>query len=415
MKPEILVKLKMKSSYKIVLTFIFLLIIGSLAIGYIYIKYDTLFDKDEDIVVNGSISINYLSGKKFEINGESNVKFTVTNTSDKPSYYSVFFTNIRGNGKYILLKEDEEITSGNIKSIDEEKIIDISIDGNKTENYTIEIDSEEEITGSINIRVQDVKKETFADLILKNNAVSSPLTNVGTEISVENEGLIKSSDDLGVSYYFRGNIQNNYVVFDNLTWRIIRINGDGTVRLILDRLTSTVSNYYNDENNNYEFENSEMGKFLESWYQDNIKSQELVANTKYCNDISYDDEYIYNSYTRIMVNYIPTLNCLGNVLSSHIGLPTIDEVIMAGANSSLNNDKFYLYNKDITNTWYTMSGAKGNSESFNPFMVNDNGSIQTGTTGNLYRGVRPVINLVKNIEMQGTGTIDNPYVVVENE
>ena len=47
------------------------------------------------------------------------------------------------------------------------------------------------------------------------------------------------------------------------------------------------------------------------------------------------------------------------------------------------------------------------------FMVDNNGNIRTDINGNLYRNVRPVINLVKNIEMEGNGTAENPYRMVK--
>jgi len=53
-------------------------------------------------------------------------------------------------------------------------------------------------------------------------------------------GLYEYEDDLGTSYYFRGDVENNYVKFgknasnQDMYWRIIRINGDGTVRMIYD-------------------------------------------------------------------------------------------------------------------------------------------------------------------------------------
>lgn len=417
MKPVILVKLKMKRVYKMFLCFISLLIFISVGIGVVYLSFDKIYSKESDIDVNGSISINYISGKKFKINGDSDVKFTVTNSDDKASYYTIKFLNVRGNGTYKLYNDDELVTEGEFKSTDEQYLIDISIDGKSTENFTVKLASlseEEEISGTLNIRVQESKTETFADLIIKDNSYgTSSLTKVGSEAAVENEGLIKDSDDLGVTYYFRGNVNNNYVIFDDLTWRIMRINGDGTVRLILDRLTSTVANYYTNEDKNFDYESSEISKFLETWYQDNIKSKDLIANTKYCSDLLRDDEDTFNAYSRIMVNYIPTFNCLGKVISNHIGLPTIDEVVLAGANSKDINQNFYLYNKNIDNVWYTMSGAKSGEEYINMFMVNPNGSINILTNGNLYRGVRPVINLVKNIEMQGKGTIEEPYTIVD--
>ncbi len=45
--------------------------------------------------------------------------------------------------------------------------------------------------------------------------------------------LASTEDDYGTSYYFRGAVTNNYVEFANKCWRIVRISGDGTVKLIL--------------------------------------------------------------------------------------------------------------------------------------------------------------------------------------
>ena len=46
------------------------------------------------------------------------------------------------------------------------------------------------------------------------------------------KGIYSVEDDFGTSYYFRGAVENNYVKFANYYWRIIRINGDGSVRMI---------------------------------------------------------------------------------------------------------------------------------------------------------------------------------------
>ena len=45
--------------------------------------------------------------------------------------------------------------------------------------------------------------------------------------------LASTEDDYGTSYYFRGAVKNNYVQFANKCWRIVRINGDGSVKLVL--------------------------------------------------------------------------------------------------------------------------------------------------------------------------------------
>ena len=48
------------------------------------------------------------------------------------------------------------------------------------------------------------------------------------------EALLSSAeDDYGTSYYFRGLVKNNYVEFANMCWRIVRVTGDGSVKLVL--------------------------------------------------------------------------------------------------------------------------------------------------------------------------------------
>ena len=412
MKPEILVKLKMRKKYKFFLVLIGLLLITTLGAGILFMSYDYLFNKESDIEVKGSISINYISGKKFKITGKDKVKFTVTNSSDNTNYYEIILSNIRGEGKYSLFNSEEnKLSEGNIRSTNEEVIININIEGNKTENYEMIVESDEELSATLNIRVQDSKKESFAGTILKNNSYGNSLTKPSVEVATNDEGLVKDLDDLGVTYYFRGDVKNNYVLFDDLTWRIVRINGDGTVRLVLNNIASVLGSYYSNDNKKFEYNGSELNKYLENWYQDYIKSKDLIANTKYCSDIKYDDDYEYNAYTRIVTNNIPAFNCLGEVITSHIGTLSIDEVMFAGANTKTKNNSYYLYNKDINNLWYTMSGAKGSDTYMNMFMVNADGGINMTTNGNLYRGIRPVINLVKNIEVNGTGTVDDPYTI----
>ena len=65
----------------------------------------------------------------------------------------------------------------------------------------------------------------------------NPITGMYNEQEENPEGkekLYTSPDNYGTSYVFRGNNNdvNNWVSFANHTWRIIRINGDGTLRLI---------------------------------------------------------------------------------------------------------------------------------------------------------------------------------------
>ena len=79
--------------------------------------------------------------------------------------------------------------------------------------------------------------------ILANNEVHETTPDF-SKVATTNEGLFKAQDDLGISYYFRGAVDNNWVKFGkdssgkDIYWRIIRINGDGSIRIIYTGTTA---------------------------------------------------------------------------------------------------------------------------------------------------------------------------------
>ena len=84
------------------------------------------------------------------------------------------------------------------------------------------------------------KVPTFAETILAKNEVKVPITTPGAAISTADEALLASAEDNnGTSYYFRGAVKNNYVQFANKCWRIVRVGGDGSVKLILHNDNTT--------------------------------------------------------------------------------------------------------------------------------------------------------------------------------
>ena len=79
--------------------------------------------------------------------------------------------------------------------------------------------------------------------------------------SDEEDGLYAAADDEGTSYYYRGAVRNNYVSFAGFTWRIIRRNGDGSVRLIYSgKSTSDTGTSVTIGNSQYN------GKYWDSTY-----------------------------------------------------------------------------------------------------------------------------------------------------
>lgn len=49
---------------------------------------------------------------------------------------------------------------------------------------------------------------------------------------VSNSSIVKVEDDYGDSYIYTGNVDNNYIEFADKMWRIVRLNGNGSMRLI---------------------------------------------------------------------------------------------------------------------------------------------------------------------------------------
>lgn len=80
----------------------------------------------------------------------------------------------------------------------------------------------------------DFSVPTLREAILNANTISSPSTTPGTKASSSTESILaRASDDYGTSYYFRGAVTNNYVEYANMCFRIVRITGNGAVKLTL--------------------------------------------------------------------------------------------------------------------------------------------------------------------------------------
>ena len=401
----------MRIVYKRSLTFIAILIvlIGCIGIGYLF--YDKVILDETQVVVNDELSINYLDGQNIITNGE--YRFSVTNNGNNDVYYRISVNDITGydeNLTYTLTSNDTNIKIEK-KALDVDNPVianNILIPALETKNFILTVNGNTNTSFSLNVeKIEDVE-EYFYMTILNNNELKKPTTVVGEEISSTNEGLIEDKDDDGATYYFRGAVDNNYVSFANLIWRIVRINGDGTVRLVLNETIDTLSTYNTEETS---FKETALYDSLETFYENNLSYYEKnIANSKFCSETSITDNK-YNAYTRIITNEIPTFNCLGTSYVSRIGTLTVDEIVYAGALYDEENTNYYLYNSEIENLWWTSSLARKDDSSIYPFLVSPNGSLTESVASTLYRGVRPVINLSRNTKVSGTGTLTDPYTL----
>ena len=222
-------------------------------------------------------------------------------------------------------------------------------------------------------------------------------------------------------------------------WRIVRINGDNTIRLIDNDTegTSTFNtNYRNEKYLGYTYDNSGANKqdgtpstiktYIDNWYNENMASttdssknfDNLIANTRFCNDTtgaSISGNIIYGAYDRLITNKIPSYKCpnttktYGGEYDLKVGLLNADEASFAGGRHGSSNTKYYL-NKNRT-YWFLSPGVYYRGGWGDGYYLDETGQNVIRRIDEK-RDVFPVISLRSDILFtSGDGTIDNPYIV----
>ncbi len=426
----------MKKTYKLALLIITILLLVSINVFFSYNNYLKSLNDDKTLVLsNDYLSINYLNGNiydydEFLTNEEIIKKVSITNITDENYNFTLSIMDINNIGDLsikVLDKENKTIYNNKLKNIDTDLIKNKEIKSKETLTYTIiikNIGNPIEFSADLLTYREYTKRieDSFKDTILRDNTLSTIQTTLG-DISTINEGLISSKDELGDTYYFRGNVNNNYVKINNMLFRIVRINGDNTIRLVLDDVIDS-SKYVKSINssnylNNSILSNSYIKEVLDIWYNNNlINYDNYIATSNFCYDNNFylqsEEEDLTNSYERIYVSNTPKLECTDGIDVLKIGLLTIDEVIYAGGSKDFNNTNYYLYNENINNSWWTMSTSKivSRNNIVNNFIINSDSSIDyLGKLTNEYY-IRPVISLNKDVKVTGNGTIEEPYEIV---
>ena len=282
------------------------------------------------------------------------------------------------------------------------------------------------------------------------------------ESDKSDRGLYMMEDQDGKSYYYRGSVSNNYVQFAGYYWRIVRLNGDGSVRLLYAGTNSNATGdnlqigtsafnaqsnnpgyigymYGNTFNSSYELthaneNDSSIKTVLDNWYKTNIVDKNLsdyIADSGFCNDrsvysgsdgVTTTANTFFGGYGRY-INHTPSLVCPqendlftgenadGNqVLTYPIGLITVDELMLGGLSNGYLNRLSYAYS---SSHYWTMSprSFNGSYTGAFEFYANSTGSASNSWVTNA-SGVRPVINLASTVEIEsGIGTQNDPYVV----
>ena len=317
-------------------------------------------------------------------------------------------------------------------------------------------------------------------------------------------GLYSSSDEDGTTYYYRGDIDNNNIIFgaygedyyvygngnrnryyqtkdscieaggdeedcqplklaskgEKMYWKIVRVNGDGSLRLIYngpglkdleisggpmsfdEEEISGVVGYvpYNLERNDpkysgYTYDNgtdSFIKKEVDTWYNNTLGSNpnydKYVILGRYCSDSSgynYDGEGSFASWDRLgQAGYdfakdnAPSFICpdtnesYGGSYRLKAGLITADELVYAGESLGVTGNSYLNPGTDVTPYWSMTP------DDFNNATARVWGEYDGLDYNYVYSGdaVRPVINLTtENCALIGDGTIDNPYMLEEVE
>ena len=254
---------------------------------------------------------------------------------------------------------------------------------------------------------------TFKEKVLGEN---------NSNIVTTGDGLYSKTTNTGTTYYFKGAVENNYVKFADTIWRIVRVNEDGTIRLITQDSVierQLFNSTYNPYDKMY-YTNSEIKTAVENWYKTNIIDKgfdgKVASGNYFCEQakVVYNTDFTAGSATVVTEdNYTPSFDCTtdGNgkgVVSGKVGLITVDEVLFAGGVMA-SSSNFYLKNGSI---YWMMSpaGFRTSNDVANAWYVDDDGYIN-GTSVDNILDVRPVLSLSADTLVSGSGTNSDPYIV----
>lgn len=262
--------------------------------------------------------------------------------------------------------------------------------------------------------------KTLAGNILNNSFITINEDNPKLFDNEENEvGLYKISDEVGVNYYFRGKSSYNYLDFAGMCFRIVKINGDGTIKIILEdknNLCANTSLDYSINNSSYNISNIDDFENNLSQYIKNI------SNTNSCiDDKKYSDElgnniiedilnyntYYYETYNRLITKRLENIKCSTN-LGRYSSLLSADEYILAGGSNKLKNNEFYLKTND-DNYWLQSPAYYENGKNYQYAIID---GVITAVDVNTPLNYRPVLNLKAGVlYKQGNGSKENAYQV----
>ena len=331
------------------------LVIGAIVVGstLAWFTWSTTNDQNTNVVVTvGGATISYEDGENITNNNliptstkEKGISKDITISSTSTVYLDLNMTVVTldeglkdASFKYGLYDDtDSPVVEGNFASSnanDEINLLDgvqitsspvtytlyIWIDGNMSNpstmynqnfEFRLNANATDEVQNVITTRTSD---EMLSYLGLSSNGEMSSVTAAATT----DEGIYETTDDYGTTYFYRGAATNNYVQFAGYYWRIVRINGDGSIRMVYDgtsahangesstdrQISTSAFNPAEDDNAyvGYMYGQTEASSYsathantnnstikivVDNWYKTNIEDKgysQYIADVIYCND-----------------------------------------------------------------------------------------------------------------------------------
>ena len=508
-----------KKQTQIIALSVFVMVIGILGVSYaLFMKVD---QSEEQTVQSGSLIMQLSAYDGSTVITDNNTpiddnegllskgySFSVTNNGTLPiTYYIALYDNPddtstnKVNYNYIKVSLDNgtPFTLGSITTKDsaDRSILkqDISLAPDKYDTHNIKIwldedTPESEIGKTISLKIYaygevcedgecnggktDYVKKIISQL---DTTGKCPTVNEDGSVNVTavedtNGYLCKAKDAYGDSYYYRGNVTNNYVKFADKYWRIVRINGDGTVRVIYDGTsahangessedrqigTSAFNSSYGDNayvgymygqtgastyaDAHANTNDSTIKAYIDNWYNTNIvgtTNEQYLADNIFCNDRSISSNKpssSYNNYgygTNVTAYrwYYGPWSSGGYNSNMRLTCPQKNDAFTVSDTTNGNGALTYPVGLLSTDEIVLAGGWNGENSGYYLYSgqywwasspYNFIGSVATvrfvNSSGSAYNadfvddnyGVRPVFNLKAEVLAQGSGTASDPY------
>ena len=219
------------------------------------------------------------------------------------------------------------------------------------------------------------------------------------ELSEEENSLVKvirennidnnNFKEINNTEYFINNTDNNYILYSNILWRIIKINNDNSISIISD---NSLTRLAYGESLNY------TDSYINKWL--NINESEYSGILE--KNLNNKEAYLQKTTTCLdIVDELNNQECQNTYVDNYISLLSTSDFVNIGNKESyvINNEYFYLNNTNKDNkVWY----------------VDNEGKVTTNKGTDII-GIRPVITIKSNIDyLSGSGTKEDPYTIENN-